>query len=275
MTQLEKRSVFFVSDGTGITVETFGLSLLTQFESIHFEKITVPYVNNLPRAEELCREIHQAYLVDGKKPLVFTTLIDQKIRDIISTTHAICFDLLSTFIDPLEKELGCQSSHKMGLTHSIQDNRHYMVRMEAVNFALSSDDGCNAHQYQKADFILVGVSRCGKTPTCLYLALQFGISAANYPLTEEDMEHSALPPLLEKFHSKLFGLTIDPKRLHQIRQERRPNSRYASLKQCTHEVEIAEDLFQKQRIPFIDTTQHSIEEIATAILVTTKTKRKL
>ncbi len=270
-----KRSIFFVSDGTGITAETLGLSLLSQFENIEFEKTTIPYVNTIEKAEEVIKEINHVCERDQLKPVVFATLVDQNIHNLIKTSNAVFFDFLATFIAPLEKALECQSSHTMGRSHGMQNYENYMIRINAVNFALSNDDGGNVHQYDKADFILVGVSRSGKTPTCLYLALQFGISAANYPLTEEDIEKQTLPTFLKKYKSKLFGLTIDPERLSQIRQERRPNSRYASIKQCLEEVQIVEKIFKSEHIPYLNTTKHSIEEIATAILLKTGIKRRL
>lgn len=270
-----KRTVFFISDGTGITAETLGLSLLSQFENINFEKNTIPYVDTIEKAKEVIDEINSVYERDQLKPVVFATLVNHDIRDLIKNSNAVFFDFLATFIDPLEQALNCQSSHTMGRSHGMQNYENYMIRINAVNFALSNDDGGNVHQYDKADFILVGVSRSGKTPTCLYLALQFGISAANYPLTEEDVEKQMLPSLLKKYKNKLFGLTIDPERLSQIRQERRPNSRYASMQQCVQEVQIVEKIFKSESIPYLNTTKHSIEEIATAILLKTGVKRRL
>lgn len=270
-----KRTIFFVSDGTGITAETLGLTLLSQFENIDFEKNTIPYVNTVEKAQDVIKEINSVYEREQLKPVVFATLVNHDIHQLIKTSNAVFLDFLSTFIEPLEKALGCQSSHTMGRSHGMQNYENYMLRINAVNFALSNDDGGNVHQYDKADFILVGVSRSGKTPTCLYLALQFGISAANYPLTEEDVEKQTLPALLTKYKQKLFGLTIDPERLSQIRQERRPNSRYASMQQCLQEVQIVEKIFRSEQIPYLNTTKHSIEEIATAILLKTGIKRRL
>ena len=105
--------------------------------------------------------------------------------------------------------------------------------------------------------------------------MQYGIYAANYPLTEEDMELSGLPTLLKPFRHKLFGLTITADQLHRIRQERKPNSRYSSMSQCQRELDWQENLYHRENIPFIETTAISIEEIASTILNRSGLKRHL
>lgn len=270
-----KRTVFFVSDGTGITAETLGHSLLTQFEQIQFEKITVPYVDTPQKAQAVIDRIDQTATQDGTRPLIFATLINPEIRALIATSKGLLFDFFNAFLDPLETELNSRSSHSIGRMHGVVDYNAYMTRINAVNYTLSHDDGLSTQNYGKADLILVAISRCGKTPTCLYLAMQFGIYAANYPFTEEDLENLNLPPILQQHRSKLFGLTIDPSRLHAVRQQRRPHSVYASLEQCQFEVKKVEKLFQRENIPYLSSTARSIEEIASSILVTMGIKRRL
>lgn len=267
------RTVFFISDGTGITAETLGRSLLSQFEMISFECTTIPYVNTVQKAEQVLKRINQAFKKTGERPVIFATLINQEINKLLHQGPALIMDFFQTFINPLEAELGHSSSHAVGRSHSVKNYKEYMARINAVNYALAHDDGVNTRDYAKANVILVGVSRCGKTPTCLYLALQFGVFAANYPLTEEDMRDSAVPESLKHHREKLFGLKIDPVRLHKIRQERRPNSEYASIKRCELELQFAEALFQKEHIPFLDTSTRSVEEIAAEIMTTIKIKR--
>lgn len=269
------RTVFFISDGTGITAETLGHSLLSQFESIHFDYVTIPYVNDLNKAEQVLGRIKQAYAKDGSRPIIFATLINTEISHFLHKAPAFIMDLFQTYISPLENELQHQSSHTIGRSHGVRNYMEYMGRINAVNYALAYDDGANTHEYGNGDVILVGVSRCGKTPTCLYLALQFGVFAANYPLTEEDMTNTHLPKALVNHQHKLFGLTIDPLRLHRIRQERFPNKDYASLKRCELEVRYAELLFQREHIPFLDTTSRSVEEIATEIMNIANIKRRI
>lgn len=261
-----KRSAFFISDGTGITAETLGNSLLAQFEGISFDKLTLPYIDTVEKAAKVVEQINQACTDDGEKPIVFDTVVKEDIRAVISQSNAFNIDVFGSFLKPLEQELDTHSSYSVGKSHAIQEMNRYKDRIEAVNFALDNDDGARTNQYDKADIILVGVSRCGKTPTSLYMAMQFGIRAANYPITEEDMGLDDLPEVLEKYRHKLYGLTIDAFQLAAIRHERRPNSRYASLDQCALEVRKVESLIKKCSLPMINTTTFSIEEITTRIL---------
>ena len=275
MNEAQQRAVFFVSDRTGITAETLGHSLLTQFEGVEFQQRTVPFVDTEERAQQAVEEIDRVAAQSPVPPLVFSTLIVDELRDIVARSRGVFFDFFNEFIGPLEDEFHLQSTHTIGLSHGASDEGRYMVRMDAVNFALETDDGVFTHHYDYADLILSGVSRCGKTPTCLYMALQFGIFAANYPLTDEDLESSRLPEELLAHRDKVFGLTIDAQRLAAIREERRPNSRYASLHQCRHELRKVSNLFRMEGIPIYDTSTSSIEEIATTILQTANIKRRL
>ncbi|SFB45252.1 posphoenolpyruvate synthetase regulatory kinase/phosphorylase PpsR [Azotobacter beijerinckii] len=269
-----KRTAFFISDGTGITAETLGQSLLAQFENISFTKITRPYIDTTEKARGMVQQINGAAEKDGARPIIFDTVVNQEIRDILAESNGFMIDIFSTFLAPLEHELMSHSSYSVGKSHSISHNSHYMERIEAVNFALDNDDGARTHYYDKADLILVGVSRCGKTPTCLYMAMQYGIRAANYPLTEEDMERLQLPSALKPYRDKLFGLTIDTERLAAIRNERKPNSRYSSFAQCEFEVREVEQLLRRENIPYINSTHFSVEEISAKILVEKGVERR-
>ncbi|WP_110656262.1 posphoenolpyruvate synthetase regulatory kinase/phosphorylase PpsR [Salinicola halimionae] len=263
------RTAFFISDGTGITAETLGRSLLSQFENTEFIQVTKPYIDTLDKARSLVGIIEATAERDGIRPIVIDTIVDQAIRNIVAEASAFKVDIFSTFLAPLEEELETHSTYTVGRTHAIGRDDVYMHRIEAVNFALDNDDGARTHQYQEADVILIGVSRCGKTPTSLYLALQFGIRAANYPLTEDDLDENGilnLPPSLAQYRHKLFGLTIDARRLAAIRTERRPDSRYCSMDQCMQEIGQAEALYRRHHISYIDTTRFSIEEISTRMI---------
>lgn len=271
------RTAFFISDGTGITAETLGRSLLSQFENTDFIQVTKPYIDTLDKARSLVSIIEATGERDGMRPIVIDTIVDQSIRDIVSQASAFKVDIFSTFLAPLEEELETHSTYTVGRTHAIGRDDVYMHRIEAVNFALDNDDGARTHQYQEADVILIGVSRCGKTPTSLYLALQFGIRAANYPLTEDDLDENGilnLPPSLAQHRHKLFGLTIDARRLSAIRTERRPDSRYCSMDQCMQEIGQAEALYRRHNISYIDTTRFSIEEISTRMMNETGLQRR-
>jgi [pyruvate, water dikinase]-phosphate phosphotransferase / [pyruvate, water dikinase] kinase len=258
------RTAFFVSDHTGLTVETLGHSLLSQFDGIEFRRVTLPYIDTADKARIAVAHINDAAQADGQRPLVFSTLTPTEIRDILAGCNGLFLDLFDMFIAPLEDELGIISAHAVGRSHAA--GAGYTSRIDAVNYALDHDDGGITRELYRADIVLVGVSRCGKTPTSLYLALQFGIYAANYPLVEEDFATRDLPAVLKPLHGKLHGLTISPERLHQIRDERAPGSRYASLENCRLEVQQAQNLMARFDIPWLDVTSMSVEEIATTIV---------
>ena len=269
-----KRSVFFISDGTGITAETLGHSLLSQFEQIRFDETTLPYIDTVEKAVAAKLEINRVAEVDGVRPIIIDTIVDKSIRAVIAEANGYMMDVFDTFVDKLQAELCSQANNAVGKSHSITNNAHYNDRIDAVNFALDNDDGARTRHYDKADIILVGVSRSGKTPTSLYMALQFGVHVANYPLTEDDFDDLRLPASLREYKSKLFGLTIDPERLSAIRNERRANSPYSSLSQCQKEVRAAEAIFNREGVQFIKTTHASIEEISTRIMASVGIKRK-
>jgi hypothetical protein len=260
------RTVFFISDGTGITAETLGNSLLTQFEGLEFRQRRIPFVDSADKAQRCMEQIRATRLADGIRPIVFTSLVKPELNRVLRRADALFLDLFEKFIEPMEQELGIDSTHAVGRFHTTAHREDYMRRIEAINYTLAHDDGVSSTDLGLSDIILVGVSRSGKTPTSLYLAMQFGVKSANYPLIPEDFERAELPGGLGRYRDKLFGLTITPERLHHIRSERRPDSRYASLANCRFEVEQAQRLMQREGIPFIESTAKSIEEIATTIL---------
>lgn len=259
------RTIFFVSDGTGITAEVLGKGLLSQFEGIHFRQIRFPFVDNLEKAAECLQRIREVSEQSGVRPLVVMTMMNTEINTMLRQAEALFLDLFEAFIAPLEKELGVKSAHTVGRSHG-QAGHEYINRIAAMNFALAHDDGVSDADLKNADVILVGVSRCGKTPTSLYLSMQFGLRAANYPLIPEDFERGRLPDTVLPFRDKLFGLTIAPEQLHKIRQERRPNSNYAALDTCRQEVTSAERMMRREGIKWFDMTSKSIEEIAVQII---------
>jgi len=270
-----KRPVFYISDRTGITAEVLGHGLLTQFDGQDFEHIMIPFVDTMEKAQQALTRINNAADHFQCRPLVFSTMVNLKERGLIAQCNALFIDLFETFQAKLELELHTQAATVIGRAHGVPKNNSYKTRIDAINFALRNDDGAHTESYNEADIVLIGVSRCGKTPTCLYLALQYGIMAANFPLTEDDFNGTQLPAVLVPIRSKLYGLTIDPERLHNIRQERLANSQYASLKQCQMEIRAAESLYKIENIPYLDTSNYSIEEITTSILHQTGIQRHL
>jgi regulator of PEP synthase PpsR (kinase-PPPase family) len=271
----QKRSAFFVSDRTGITAEMLGHSLLTQFDGLDLKETTLPFIDSLEKAQEAVDKINTAAATDGVRPIIISTLAEVEIAAAVGRANALFLDCFQIFIAPLEQELGSRAVHAIGRTHNVNDIVNYYRRIEAVNYTLSHDDGVSTRELAEADVILVGVSRCGKTPTCLYLSMQFGIRAANYPLIPEDFADKKLPKTLLPLRGKLHGLTIRPERLQRIREERRPNSPYSQLTTCEYEVREAEALMKREAIPFLDTTQKSVEELATTIMQQAKLERRI
>lgn len=267
------RTVFFVSDGTGITAETFGHAVLTQFD-LRFKQVRLPFIDDIDKAHDALRKLNEAFVLDGKRPIVFSTLVKTELSSIIRKSSGMYMDLIQTFVEPLEQELGVKSTHTIGRSHNIADTDEYKNRIEAINYSLMHDDGQSHKNLSVADVILVGVSRSGKTPTSLFLAMQYGIKAANYPLIPEDFERGKLPSGLLPHKSKIFGLTITPERLSEIRHERRQGSKYASIENCRYEVNEAELMMKREGIRWLSSTTKSIEEISTTILQEIKSDKR-
>jgi len=267
--------VFLISDGTGITVESFTNSLLSQFPNIGFKFHAFPYTDNRKKMEDIVKKIEGYFERHQQRPIVFSTIIDQNTLQPLLESSAEVFDLFNPTIDRLEHILGTSAIDEAGRAHGFTSPSQYDQRIDAINYALNCDDGLGCKNYQRSDVILIGVSRCGKTPSCLYMALQFGIYAANFPITEEYLDSHQLPKLLDAFKPRLFGLTISAQRLHQIRHERRPHSRYASVEQCQYEINHVESLYRQHQIPYLDSTFYSIEEISTRIISQLNLKKRL
>ncbi|MDH5355414.1 MAG: kinase/pyrophosphorylase [Gammaproteobacteria bacterium] len=262
----EARQVFFVSNGTAITAETLGHSLLAQFPSQNFRTKTIPFINTEDKALAVRDEIDQGINSLNELPIVIATMADPELKKIVGESKALILDPFSDFLPRLEKILDVESSNLGGISHRISNSSLYESRIDAIDFSLIHDDGGKTRNYDESDIILIGVSRTGKTPSCLYLALQFGLKAANYPITEEDMDSDNLPEPIRPFKDRLYGLTTDANRLVNIRQERRPNSRYSSIEQCRFELRAAEEMYHRHNIRYLNTTTMSVEEIAARIL---------
>ena len=275
MLKMAARTIFFLSDQTGVTAETLGHSLLTQFTGQEFRQVTLPFIDSDDKAHEAVARINAAGEADSLRPIVFSTLVHDSLRSIVREARSLHLDIFDVFLQPLEAEFQQESTHEPGRAHGMTDIEAYMRRIEATNFALANDDGGISRNYEMADVILIGVSRSGKTPTCLYLALQYGVYAANFPLTDEEFESGELPDVLLEQKQKLFGLTIAPERLRQIRKERRPLGSYASAQQVRYELRESEKIFRRYGIPNVDTTEFSIEEIASRILDSTGVERRV
>ena len=271
---MSRRPAFFISDRTGLTSESMGEALLDQFQDLKFKRSTYPFVDTPEKARAMVKIIEKTAEQTALRPLVFSSIINEEIRNIIKSSPGLHLSFFDAFLGQLEDELGTRARHSVGSNHGIRDTERYDARMETVNFSLNHDDGISDKDLQNADVILMGVSRSGKTPTCLYLALQYGIRAANYPLTPDDLDSTDLPPMVKAYKNKIFGLTIKPDRLAEIRQERRPNSKYADINTCKQEVADAQAMFRRYNIPFMNTTQKSVEELAASIMQACQLKRR-
>jgi [pyruvate, water dikinase]-phosphate phosphotransferase / [pyruvate, water dikinase] kinase len=265
--------VFFLSDSTGISAETMGNALLIQFPDTAFERTLFPFITTVEEAQRVVALLDEC--MDGPvTPLVFTTAADDTIRGELARTRAPVIDFFDIHMSRVEEILGRQGLHEAARLHSVGDIRDYNTRMAAVEFTIEHDDGQSLRALDKADVILTAVSRCGKTPTSMYLALQHGLFVANYPLVDEDLEDSGLPRPIAEYADRCVGLTTTVERLSRVRNERRPGSRYASTEQCRWELRRAQALFDAHRIPVIDSSSRSVEEMSTLILQTLKRKRK-
>ncbi len=272
---MTERAVFFLSDQTGVTAETLGHSLLTQFNGQHFRQLTLPFIDSEDKAREAVARINEVGDSMQLRPIIFSTLVQDEFRDIVREANGFHMDIFDAFLEPLGEELDEVPTHEPGKAYGMSDIDAYMQRIEATNFALANDDGGVSRNYEMADVILVGVSRSGKTPTCLYLALQYGVFAANYPLDDDEFESGKLPEVLLRHQHKLYGLTITPERLRQIRRERRPVGRYSSAQQVRFELRETAKIFKRYGIPHVDTTEFSIEEISSRILDSTGVERRV
>ncbi len=272
---MNERTVYFISDQTGVTAETLGHSLLTQFNGQQFRQVTLPFIDSEDKAKEAVQKINDAGDAATNRPIIFSTLVQDEFRAIVRKANGLHLDIFDAFLEPLGEELQATPTHEPGRAHGMSDMDAYMKRIEATNFALANDDGGVSRNYDMADVVLIGVSRSGKTPTCLYLALQYGVYAANYPLTDEELESGGLPDFLTQQKDKLYGLTIAPDRLRQIRKERRPLGKYSSAQQVRYELRETDKIFKRYGIPNVDTTEFSIEEIASRILDSTGVERRV
>lgn len=271
---MNEHTVFFVSDGTAITAETFGTAILAQFQ-IPVRQVRMPFVDSPAKALRAVEKINATYQKEGVRPIVFSTLVDMEVLSVLrNNCEGRLMDMFSAFVQPLEEELGVKALGRVGRFPDITRNQAYHDRIDAINFSLAHDDGQSARNLDNADVILVGVSRSGKTPTSIYLSMQFGLKVANYPLIPEDFERRQLPAALLPHRQKIFGLTIAPERLAEIREERRPNSHYASLANCRMEVGEAEAMMRRYSISWLSTTTKSIEEIATTVLQHVRKRNK-
>lgn len=271
----QRRDVFYVSDGTAITCETLGHVVLGQFAVQPNEK-TFPFVESDEKLSELLKQIQRSYQLHGVKPLVFFSMVIPEMRTRLLQAPAHFYDVLESIVQRVSQDIEMEPAPKLQRSRSVgKDSDTYFDRIAAIEYTLAHDDGVSLKDLDRADIILLGVSRSGKTPTSLYMAMQFGLRVVNYPFIAEDMHAMRLLPEFEFHRHKLFGLTINAERLTEIRENRLAGSEYASNQQCQQELAIVEALFRREAIPYINTSSLSVEEISTRILERTGLKRRL
>jgi regulator of PEP synthase PpsR (kinase-PPPase family) len=259
--------VFFLSDSTGISAETMGNALLIQFPDVTFERTLFPFISSVEQAREVVGQLDAA--MDGPvAPLVFSTAAVDEVREELLRSRAPIIDLFGMHMARVEEQLGARGLHEARRLHGVGDVRRYNARMAAIEFAIEHDDGLASRHMDRADLVLLAPSRCGKTPTAMYLALQHGLFVANYPLVDEDLETTELPEPVRALKDRCFGLTTTVSRLTRVRQERRPDSRYASEEQCRFELRRAAAMYKAHGLPTVDTSAASVEEIATVVIQT-------
>jgi regulator of PEP synthase PpsR (kinase-PPPase family) len=259
--------VFFLSDSTGITAETMGNALLIQFPDLRFERRLIPFISTIDEARRVVKVLDTA-AAGPVTPLAFSTAAVEEVRHELSHTKCPLIDFFDLHMERVESILGTKGIRVAARLHGMGDVKRYNTRLAAVEYAIEHDDGQSMRALDKADVILIAPSRCGKTPTTMYLALQHGIFVANYPLVDEDFETAELPRPVRGLRDRCFGMLTTPARLSQVRHERRPNSRYASLQQCTYELRQAEAMYRNHRLPVINSSTKSVEEMSTVILQT-------
>jgi regulator of PEP synthase PpsR (kinase-PPPase family) len=265
--------VFFVSDGTGITAETMGNALLIQFPGLTFDRTLLPFIASVDQAREVVARIDAA-MAGPVAPLVFSTAVVDEVREELLRTRAPIIDFFGIHMARVEEQLGTRGLHEARRLHGVGDVRRYNDRMAAVEFAIEHDDGLTSRQMDRADVVLLAPSRCGKTPTSMYLALQHGLFVANYPLVDEDLTTTDLPRPVRDLRERCFGLTTTVSRLSRVRQERRPDSRYSSEEQCRYELQRATAIYKAHDLPTVDTSAASVEEIATVVIQTLAQARR-
>ncbi len=258
--------VFFLSDSTGISAETMGNALLIQFPELHFERTVIPFISSVEEARRVVRELDATLAASARTPLVFTTAASDAVRLELRTTKCPVIDFFDLHMQRVEAILDTRGVRLAARLHGVGDVQRYNSRMQAIEYTIEHDDGQSVRGLDKADVVLVAPSRCGKTPTAMYLALQHGLFVANYPIVEEDLDTNELPRPVRDLRERCFGLMTTPARLSAVRQERRPGSQYASVEQCTFELRRTEAMFAMHQVPVVDSSTKSVEEIATMIL---------
>ncbi|VAW33202.1 Phosphoenolpyruvate synthase regulatory protein [hydrothermal vent metagenome] len=258
----KSKDIYYISDSTGILAINLGQALICQFPEVNFHEEKFPFINTRAAARSTLNYILKQS--GGRQPLIFSTLVDPKIRKIFDHPQVELFDICGGFLNRLEDCLETKAMMMPGFARQV-DNVSMARRAEAINYCLSHDDGTKLDEYDEAEVILLGVSRAGKTPVSVYLSTQMGLKSANYPLTSSDLDSYSLPDAIRRNRKQAVGLTTSPELLQSMRQKRYPDSKYASRAVCRQELQQAQQIFMKYNLPTINTADKSIEELAAQI----------
>lgn len=258
----KSKDIYYISDSTAILVKNLGHSLICQFPEINFIEEKFPFVNSVKEAQKVLAHILKRS--GGRQPIVFSTIMNEDVRNVFNNSEIEFIDAYGHFLTRLEDCLEATALRVAGYYRTTTEV-DLAKRAENINFSLEHDDGTGLDGYPAADVILLGISRTGKTPISVYLATQMGLKAANFPLIDKYLTEYRLPDQIVRSKHKAVGLTTTPELLSSIRERRLPGSNYARLSTCLEEMDQADKIYKKYKIPTISSAGKSIEEIATQV----------
>jgi len=262
--------IFILSDGTGKTAEQTINAALTQFVKMETEVKLFPEVRTEKQVKEIFMEAAE---VGG---FIVHTVVSDQMRNFILRTGQLhnveTIDLMGPLLAQLSLQFANAPSEKPGLFRQL--NKAYFQRIEAMEFVLRHDDGQRVHELDKAEIVLIGVSRTFKTPLSIYLAYK-GWFVANVPII---LDFGLPPKIFDLPLNRVFGLTTDARNLSVLRRVRHDHlggatGDYANINHIQRELKYMESIFKKRPDwPVIKVTNKPIEEIATEILTILRKK---
>lgn len=256
------RDVYYLSGSTGILAKDMGKALLCQFPEIHFKEELIPFIHTEVEAQKAIEKIRAQST--GETPLVLSTLLSKELNAVFNSPDIEFLNIFDQFLVQFENFLQKKALWASGASRYPND-RTMIRRVEAIHYCIDHDDGNSTKDYDKAEIILIGVSRSCKTPVSVFLATQMGIKTANYPLIRDGTDSFKLPPYLVRNKKKIVALSTSPQLLHQYREHRYADSKYAKLSTCRDELNKANMLYMDHRIPIVMSDGKSIEETATQV----------
>ncbi|MBN2293271.1 MAG: kinase/pyrophosphorylase [Pirellulales bacterium] len=264
-------TVYVISGGTGETAERVARSALAQFEDAPIKLVRRGEIRTAEQVRDIVQQAAQS------ESIILHTFVSDELRHVMLTEARLhdvdALDVLGSVLDRFSLRLNLAPLERPGRSSQLADARSREI--EAVDFAFRHDDGQRVKELDKAEVVLVGVSRAMKTPTTLYLAYR-GWFAANVPLIPQVSPPSAL---LACPSERVFCLVMNPGRLRELRQTRAtqtaiPMEPYASPKHISQELQYCERLCLENSWRTIDVTGKSVEEVAREIIALLPKHRK-